>query len=427
MKIRTQLIISTVFFVVALAIISASVVSTNQQVERLVKQEALAKNIELKAGELSYLSNDYLLYHESQQIDRWESKYSSLSDDVSNLTAGSPEQQVLVDNIKASRQRLKDIFGDIVSEIENEPENQPNTADPDFIQVSWSRMGVQTQGIVFDASRLSQMLRDVAEQKEQQNNLLIFALMGAFVAFLLTDYLLIYRRTLKSVLNLQDGTRIIGSGNLDHSIYQKKGDEIGELAHAFNLMTANLKTVTASKADLEREIVERKQAEEELCKSEVKYRTVADYTYNWEFWRNPEGRLLYCSPSCKRITGYSADEFLADSNLLRSVVYPDDLKIYDNHFYEGKREELSEHEVEFRIVRPDGSVRWIGHTCQSVFDAGLFLGTRGSNRDITERKRSEEALRESERRFSLILRKRPSRLHWPGGTTACLWMSTSSG
>ena len=258
MKIRTQLIISTVIFAVALAIISASVISTNQQVERLNKQEELAKKIELKVGELSYLSNDYLLYHEGQQIDRWESKYSSISNDISNLTVSSPEQQVLVDDIKASHQRLKDVFGDIVSGIENEPENLQNTADPDFIEVSWSRMGVQTQGIVFDASRLSEMLREEADQARQQSNLLILALIGAFVAFLFTDYLLIFRRILKSVSNLQDGTRVIGSGNLDYSLEEKKDDEIGELAQAFNLMTANLKTVTASKADLEREIVERK-------------------------------------------------------------------------------------------------------------------------------------------------------------------------
>jgi sensor domain CHASE-containing protein len=47
MKIRTQLIISMVFFAVALAIIFASVIATNSQVERLSKQEELAKNIQL--------------------------------------------------------------------------------------------------------------------------------------------------------------------------------------------------------------------------------------------------------------------------------------------------------------------------------------------------------------------------------------------
>jgi PAS domain S-box-containing protein len=50
--------------------------------------------------------------------------------------------------------------------------------------------------------------------------------------------------------------------------------------------------------------------------------------------------------------------------------------------------------VEFRIIRPDGVWRWIEHTCQPIFDeAGRFQGTRGSNRDITERRRAEEEIR----------------------------------
>ena len=129
MKIRTQSIISRVFFAAALAIISASVITTNQQVELLNKQEAIAKNIELKVGEFSYLSNDYLLYHESQQIDRWESKFSSFSDDLSNLTVERPDQQALVSNIKANQQRLKEIFDEVVSRTESAPEIQQNTVD----------------------------------------------------------------------------------------------------------------------------------------------------------------------------------------------------------------------------------------------------------------------------------------------------------
>ena len=262
------MIISMVFFAVALAIISASVISTNQQVERLNKQEELAKNIELEVGELSYLSNDYLLYHETQQIDRWESKYSSFSDDASNLTVEQSDQQVLVNNIKANGQRLKEIFGDVVSRVESAPPLQQSTVGPAFIQVSWSRMGVQTQGIVFDASRLAQMLREQADQMQQKNSMLVFSLMGAFIALLLANYLLFYRGTLRSIEFLQTGTKIIGSGNLDFSLEEKRNDEVGELSKAFNRMTANLKTVTASKTDLEREIEERKLVGEALLRRE---------------------------------------------------------------------------------------------------------------------------------------------------------------
>ena len=276
MKIKTQLIFSMVFFGVALLIISSSVILTNQQVDRLNKQEELAKNIELDAGELSYLSNDYLLYHESQQVDRWEAKFSSFSNDLSNLSVDTPDSQVLVNNIKANRARLKEIFEDVVSKTENERASQTTDGKVDtaFIQVSGSRIGVQTQGIVFDATRLSQILRDQADQQKQRNIFLIFALMGAFVAFLLSNYIFFYRGTLKSIANLQAGTMVIGSGNLDFSLEEKGNDEIGELSRAFNRMASDLKGITASKADLENEVAVRKHAEETLRLSEERYRSL---------------------------------------------------------------------------------------------------------------------------------------------------------
>ncbi len=260
MKLRTQLIISMAFFGIALLIISASFISTNHQVDRLNKQEALATNIELKANELGYLSNDYLLYRESQQLDRWNSKYSSLSDDIANLSVDTPDQQALVDNIQGDLQRLKAVFDDVVA---NASVTQHGSYDPAFIQVSWSRIGVQTQGMVFDAARLSQKLRDEGDQEKQMNSVLAGVLLGTFAAFLLVNYFFIYRNTLRSISALQAGARIIGSGNLDHTIDEKQSDEFGALAGAFNRMTARLKTVMASKADLEKEISERGRAEAE--------------------------------------------------------------------------------------------------------------------------------------------------------------------
>ncbi len=266
MKIKTQFISSMVIFGLMLLIIAASVIATNQQVEQLNKQEEIAKKIEREASELGYLSSDYLLYHESQKRTRWESKFSELSDDVSNLNPNSPEQQTLVKNIKANQQRLKAVFNDIASTFESTSQNQGAEADPLF-QTSWSRMAIQNQGMAFDAERLAQTLRDQAHQLEQTNIMLIFVLLGIFGAYFLTNYLIVYRRALRSISDLQDGTRIIGSGNLDYYIKTSRQDEIGELSRAFNRMTGSLKGVTASKAELEREIVERKRAEEALQKA----------------------------------------------------------------------------------------------------------------------------------------------------------------
>lgn len=124
----------------------------------------------------------------------------------------------------------------------------------------------------------------------------------------------------------------------------------------------------------------RKQMEEALQKSEEMYRAVADFTYDWEFWLGPNGEFIYCSPSCKRITGHSAAAFHKDPDLLRALIHPEDLAAYDQHRHQAKDQEIIQ-EFEFRIIRADGQVRWVwlAHTCQPVYDGkGQFLGTRGA-------------------------------------------------
>jgi PAS domain S-box-containing protein len=150
------------------------------------------------------------------------------------------------------------------------------------------------------------------------------------------------------------------------------------------------------------DITESKRMEEVLRASETKYRIVADNTHDWEYWVNPEGRFLYTSPSCQRITGYSAAEFEKDQKLFSRIVHPDDRALFKVHLEEA---EITSPpcELEFRINHRNGMTRWIGHVCQPVFDAQTsFLGRRGSNRDITDRRRAEEALRESTEKLKLF-------------------------
>jgi len=142
-----------------------------------------------------------------------------------------------------------------------------------------------------------------------------------------------------------------------------------------------------------RNITERKQAEAALQESEEKFHTVSDFTYDWEYWIDPKEKLIYISPSCKRITGYSAKEFIQNPQLLTEIVHPDDAVIVKNHIHKvlgtGEIEP-----IEFRIITKNKEERWIGHVCQAVYDKNLVnIGQRSSNRDITERKQSEEKLK----------------------------------
>jgi PAS domain S-box-containing protein len=126
-----------------------------------------------------------------------------------------------------------------------------------------------------------------------------------------------------------------------------------------------------------------------LQASEAKHRLVADATFDWEFWQAPDGVFKYSSPSCQRILGHAAHEFLADADLLAHLIHPDDLPRYLNH-RQGTELQSASGALEFRVRHSDGSWRWIEHACQPVFDGGnRFLGTRGSNRECTQRKEAE--------------------------------------
>ncbi|HEU0295094.1 MAG TPA: PAS domain S-box protein [Anaerolineales bacterium] len=264
MKIRTQFMLSTIALGIILLLVSASLMITNQWVENTRQQEILAIQIERQAYELGYLANDYLLRRESQQATRWESKFISFSNDLLSMEVDTPEQQAVLANIKTNQQRLEAVFAEVRASIENAPPTQEPELDEKFMQVSWSRLEVQNQGMIFDASRLAQLLREQQDQLRRLTDLLSFVLIGVLAAFLVGSYGLTIRRTLRAIAELQAGARIIGSGDLDFAIPVRNEDEIGELSRAFNQMTADLKQVTASKADLEQEITQRKRAEEHL-------------------------------------------------------------------------------------------------------------------------------------------------------------------
>ncbi|HID30545.1 MAG TPA: PAS domain S-box protein [Desulfobacterales bacterium] len=157
--------------------------------------------------------------------------------------------------------------------------------------------------------------------------------------------------------------------------------------------TAALKKVVAN---LQKQIKDQKQAQKKLYEAEQRYRTVADFTHDWEYWLGPERNMLYVSPSCERITGYQPSEFLMrDQMRLMEIVHPEDREAVETHLTE-EFESNVVHHIDFRIITRSGETRWISHYCQPVSGpAGEWLGRRASNRDITDRKGAEKALQQS--------------------------------
>ncbi len=145
--------------------------------------------------------------------------------------------------------------------------------------------------------------------------------------------------------------------------------EIGSLTTAFNTMVQDLERRTT-----------------ELQQSEQRYRIVTEFTNDFTYWRRPDGSFEFISPACHQVTGYSRDELIASPQLMDDMVHPEDRPRLLQLVQEDRGYDKDE-ETEYRIIRKDGSVRWIRHTCRTIInDQGICLGRRGCRSDITDSK-----------------------------------------
>ncbi|HOW35303.1 MAG TPA: PAS domain S-box protein [Candidatus Omnitrophota bacterium] len=150
------------------------------------------------------------------------------------------------------------------------------------------------------------------------------------------------------------------------------------------------------------DVTARVRGEEALKKSEERYRRMVDavtlYTYSVEV---SAGRAVSTrhSEECLAVTGYSPEDYARRVNLWHEMIYPDDRKLVEKSI----DRLLAGEEVfpiEHRIIRRDGEIIWIRNTHVPYRDEkGRIIRYDGLVENITERKRTEEALRESESRY----------------------------
>jgi PAS domain S-box-containing protein len=407
MRIRTQFRITLVFFTAVLVVISASALVTSAQINKTREQESLANNIVQGASELGYYAGDYVIYQQQAQLNRWENRYATFSQDVANLQVNTPEEQSLVLSIEQSQQNMKIVFDGIVSSTQNSQNSSQNPSQAlSTFQVAWSRMTIQTQTLISDATGLAQLLRSQVDQLNTINTVLIFGTIVAFSVFIVAIYLQTFRRTLKSISNLQEGTKIIGSGNLDYKLKENTKDEIGDLSHSFNMMTANLKTVTASKADLEK-------AQEALKASEQRWSTTLASIGDAVIATDTKGHVLFMNSIAEQKTGAAlADVYGKPITEVFNIINEETRQVVENPVAKVLKTGLI-------VGLTNPSILVCKNGCEiPIDDSGAPIKTAGGEtlgvvlvfRDVTERRRLYQQLEVYTKDLEGLVEKRTKQL-----------------
>jgi diguanylate cyclase (GGDEF)-like protein/PAS domain S-box-containing protein len=146
-----------------------------------------------------------------------------------------------------------------------------------------------------------------------------------------------------------------------------------------------------------RDITDRKRVDLALRESEERYQTLAEVLPVGIFETDTQGDCLYVNNRWCEIAGLTAGQ--ARGGGWGQAIHPEDRALVTGEWYRSAREQ-TRFSLEYRFLRPDGTVTWVlGQALAKRTESGQVVGYIGTITDITDRRRAEEAVRESEERF----------------------------
>ncbi len=203
---------------------------------------------------------------------------------------------------------------------------------------------------------------------------------------------------------LRKGTERIGKGNLNYKVGTNAKDEIGELSRDFDKMTKSLSKSMTSIDNLNQEIAERTQAEEKLRESQKFVSSLLEHAPHAIVVINKDTSIRYVNPAWEKVNGWTLSEIIG-----KKAPYPWWPDEYLDVFIEGFKEAMKQGSGKGEVMaqKKNGELYWIDMNWTSVTHNGEMQYLIINSVDITEHKKADEALKESEERFSTAFHASP--------------------
>jgi PAS domain S-box-containing protein len=390
MLVKRRLQLNVAVSVVSAAVIALVLFLAFTRVSRAVKESNIAGAIIICAFERTTLRNDYLRTDSERAKKQWFAKHEQMV----RLLKEASEQFSSREDRKNIEALIKDnlIAGKIFQAIVRNREKSKTDADSATLsREAENRLVSQMRMRVYDRTLYAVTLDAAARGRLYfalwlvAGSIICVALMA--VAAAIGNSWSISRTITDRIQRLRDGVSVIGDGNLDYRIGTEGDDEFAELSKTFNAMTAKLRS---SHLQLENEIVERKSVEDALRQSEERFRTMTDaipqlawvaHANGFIYWYNRQW-YDYTATTPEQMEGWGW-QTVHDPQQLASV-----MEKWQDSIATGKRFEMI-----FPLRGGDGRYRQFLTRVQPLKDAqGKVVQWFGTNTDITELKRAEDAL-----------------------------------
>lgn len=421
-KIRTKLIIA--FFAIifpfiaivgTIAIYNANTIrNASLKAEAISEKLHLVLSLQLAIDKSLMPGNNYIITGDKKYIYDFKTASKVVEDSIKNVdetllilkgmeTPEGKEEMEMHKSVKTAWQNIKENSQKIF-EIRNPVGNKEAIKLMEEMYYKWAYPAIKMLDKHHEIDR-----KEHAEaiEKLQKAWMMAWGIMIGGSVFLITFgvfFALFYSRIFtRPIQAIHNGANTIAGGNFKTRVDIKTGDEFEQLSNAMNDMAIQLDSLYSN---LEQNVEERTR---ELRESEEKYRIMIEISNDWIWTLTPDGRLTFINKQAEDGSSHAHEEWLGKT--FEPLILEDDLPMVVDIHNKVVRGEKAHYEV--RVKRKDGGVIILSVNASPIFKDGKVTGTISFGRDITERKKAEERIKEQLdylERFQKVAVKREFRI-----------------